>query len=144
MHSGTSSQPLELIQEAARAELEQSVADDDGKASRKSAPSFSSGMQYIVVHPKFAGSCGMVVCDALPDFSTVLIVTSEAAVPAPLLIVLGGGDFAKGGEEVRQPWIFVEFWFWAVAPASICQVLLKKLELLIGLSRLAQYEKDDT
>ena len=41
----------------------------------------------------------------------------EAAAPAPLLIVLGGGDF--GREEV----------------------LLKKLELLIGLSRLAQYEK---
>ncbi|CAL1126994.1 unnamed protein product, partial [Cladocopium goreaui] len=57
--------------EAARAELEQSVVDDDGKA----------------------------------------------AAPAPLLIVLGGGDF--GREEV----------------------LLKKLELLIGLSRLAQYEK---
>ena len=40
----------------------------------------------------------------------------EVAAPAPLLIVLGGGDF---GEEL----------------------LLKKLELLIGLSRLAQYEK---
>lgn len=57
-------------EEAARAELEQSVADDDGKV----------------------------------------------AAPAPLLIVLGGGDFGK-------------------------ELLLKKLELLIGLSRLAQYEK---
>lgn len=44
----------------------------------------------------------------------------KAAAPGQLLVVLGGGEFGKPrGEEV----------------------LLKKLELLIGLSRLAEYEK---
>eukprot|EP00434_Breviolum_minutum_P043816 symbB.v1.2.039076.t1/scaffold6067.1/size21221/3 len=61
-------------EEAARVELQQSAADDEGKA----------------------------------------------AAPGQLLVVLGGGEFGKPrGEEV----------------------LLKKLELLIGLSRLAEYEK---
>lgn len=41
----------------------------------------------------------------------------KAAAPAPLLIVLGGGGFSQA------------------------EVLMKKLELLIGLSRIAQYEK---